>query len=130
MDLVLATPVHIMYLRAYIMRASYHGIVINDKQKMCGKVSKDITFIQFFHSTYSTFSTELFKILFSLLTLYSAFLQKASVPGKIKQTVFISLSLSLFNPSAIFRLPQVSSSVQCMMIYIRRIDKFHGENKE
>ena len=33
----------------YIMCASYDSI--DNKQKMCEKVNKDITFIQFFHST-------------------------------------------------------------------------------
>ena len=61
------------------MRASYDSI--DNKQKMCEKVNKDITFIQFFHST-RLHSTELFKIFFSLLTLQLLFLQKASWPGK------------------------------------------------
>ena len=38
-------------LKVYIMRASYDSIDNKLKQKMCGKVNKDITFIQFFHST-------------------------------------------------------------------------------
>ena len=54
--------------RVYIMRASYDSI--DNKQKMCEKVNKDITFIQFFHST------ELFKIFFSLLTLQLLFRKK------------------------------------------------------
>ena len=37
--------------RVHIMRASYDCIDNKLKQKMCGKVNKDITFIQFFHST-------------------------------------------------------------------------------
>ena len=37
--------------RMYIMRDSYDSIDNKLKQKMCGKVNKDITFIQFFHST-------------------------------------------------------------------------------
>ena len=37
--------------RAYIMRASYDSIDNKLKQKMSGKVNKDITFIQFFHPT-------------------------------------------------------------------------------
>ena len=37
--------------RVYIMRASYDSIHNKLKQKMYGKVNKDITFIQFFHST-------------------------------------------------------------------------------
>ena len=37
--------------RVYIMRASYNSIDNKLKQKMCGKVNNDITFIQFFHST-------------------------------------------------------------------------------
>ena len=43
-----------------------------------------MTFSKKNHSTplHSTHSTELFKIFFSLLTLSTAFLQKASVPGK------------------------------------------------
>ena len=63
------------------MRASYDSI--DNKQKMCEKVNKDITFIQFFHST-RLHSTELFKIFFSLLT--TAFLQKASWRGKNTQS--------------------------------------------
>ena len=51
-----------------IMRASYDSI--DNKQKMCEKVNKNITFIQFFHST------ELFKIFFSLLTLQLLFCKK------------------------------------------------------
>ena len=42
------------------MRASYYSIDNKLKQKMCGKVNKDITFIQFFHSTplnYSKYSS-------------------------------------------------------------------------
>ena len=50
------------------MRASYDSI--DNKQKMCEKVNKDITFIQFFHST------ELFKIFISLLTLQLLFCKK------------------------------------------------------
>ena len=38
------------------------------------------------HSTHSTHSTYLFKIFFSLLTLSTAFLQKASGPGKNMNT--------------------------------------------
>ena len=57
------------------MRASYDSIDNKLKQKMCGKVNKDITFIQFFHST-SLYSTELFKIFFSLLTLQLLFCKK------------------------------------------------------
>ena len=56
-----------------IMRASYDSI--DNKQKMCEKVNKDITFIQFFHST-RLHSTELFKIFFSLLTLQLLFCKK------------------------------------------------------
>ena len=37
--------------RVYIMRASYDSIDNKLKQKMCGKVNKDITFIQFLKST-------------------------------------------------------------------------------
>ena len=59
--------------RVYIMRASYDSI--NNKQKMSEKVNKDITFIQFFHSTPHD-STELFKIFFSLLTLQLLFCKK------------------------------------------------------
>ena len=55
------------------MRASYDSI--DNKQKMCEKVKKDITFIQFFHST-RLHSTELFKIFFSLLTLQLLFCKK------------------------------------------------------
>ena len=55
------------------MRASYDSI--DNKQKMCEKVNKYITFIQFFHST-RLHSTELFKIFFSLLTLQLLFCKK------------------------------------------------------
>ena len=55
------------------MRASYDSI--DNKQKMCEKVNKDITFIQFFRST-RLHSTELFKIFFSLLTLQLLFCKK------------------------------------------------------
>ena len=66
----------IIYARAYIiMRASYDSI--DNTQNLCGKVnfstSLNITPLH---------STELFKIFFSLLTLSTAFLQKASEPGK------------------------------------------------
>ena len=61
--------------RVYIMRASYDSIDNKLKQKIFGKVNKDITFIQFFHST-PLHSTELFKILFSLLTLQLLFCKK------------------------------------------------------
>ena len=57
------------------MRASYDSI--DNKQKMCEKVNKDITFIQFFHST------ELFKIFFSLLTLQLLFCKKLVGQEKI-----------------------------------------------
>ena len=58
------------------MRASYDSI--DNKQKMCEKVNKDITFIQFFHST------RLHSIQNILLVANptTAFLQKASWPGK------------------------------------------------
>ena len=55
------------------MCASYDST--DNIQKMCEKVNKDITFIQFFHST-RLHSTELFKILFSLLTLQLLFCKK------------------------------------------------------
>ena len=55
------------------MRASYDSI--DNKQKMCEKVNKDITFIQFFHST-RLHSNELLKIFFSLLTLQLLFCKK------------------------------------------------------
>ena len=57
------------------MRASYDSI--DNKQKMCEKVNKDITFIQFFYST------ELFKIFFSLLTLQLLFCKKLVGQEKI-----------------------------------------------
>ena len=44
--------------RVYIMHASYDST--DNKQKMCEKVNKDITFIQFFHCTplnYSKYSS-------------------------------------------------------------------------
>ena len=61
--------------RVYIMRASYDSIDNKLKQKMCGKVNKDITFIQFFHST-QLHPTEPFKIFFSLLILQLFFCKK------------------------------------------------------
>ena len=72
--------------RVYIMRALYDSI--NNKQKMCEKVNKDIAFIQFFHSTplhllHLFHSTELFKIFFSLLTLQLLFCKKLVGPEKI-----------------------------------------------
>ena len=63
------------------MRASYDSI--DNKQKMCEKVNKDITFIQFFHSTRLHF-TELFKIFFSLLTLQLLFCKKLVGREKMK----------------------------------------------
>ena len=50
-----------------------------------------MTFSKKNHSTplHSTHSTELFKIFFSLLTLSTAFLQKASGPGKITINILI-----------------------------------------
>ena len=69
-----------------IMRASYDSI--DNKQKMCEKVNKDITFIQFFHST------ELFKIFFSLLTLQLLFCKK--LVGREKTILFLILTLLLF----------------------------------
>ena len=70
--------------RVYIMRASYDSIDNTLKQKMCGKVKKDITFIKLFHSTplnYSKYSSRCF---FPT----TAFLQKASWPGKNCRTKF------------------------------------------
>ena len=61
--------------RVYIMRASYDSIDNKLKPEICGKVNKDITFIQFFHST-PLHSTELFKIFFLLLILQLLFCQK------------------------------------------------------
>ena len=55
------------------MCASYDSI--DNKQKMCEKVNKNITFIQFFHST-RLHSIELFKIFFPLLTLQLLFCKK------------------------------------------------------
>ena len=63
------------------MRTSYDSI--DNKQKMCEKVNKDITFIQFFHST-RLHSTELFKIFFSLLTLQLLFCKKLVGREKIQ----------------------------------------------
>ena len=60
--------------RVYINYHARHDSIDN-KQKMCEKVNKDITFIQFFHST-RLHSTELFKIFFSLLTLQLLFCKK------------------------------------------------------
>ena len=63
------------------MRASYDSI--DNKQKMCEKVNKDITFIQFFQST-RLHSTELFKIFFSLLILQLLFCKKLVGREKIE----------------------------------------------
>ena len=62
------------------MRASYDSIDNKLKQKICGKVNKDITSIQFFHSTPLQLTIQ--NILLSN-NLTTAFLQKASWPGKI-----------------------------------------------
>ena len=69
------------------MRASYDSI--DNKQKMCEKVNKDITFIQFFHTT-RLHSTELFKIFFSLLTLQLLFCKKLVGREKIFQIECLS----------------------------------------
>ena len=72
-----------------IMCASYDSI--DNKQKMCEKINKDMTFIQFFHST------ELFKLFFLLLTLQvtTAFLQKASWPATGKKLLIKFLTLDI-----------------------------------
>ena len=59
------------------MRASYESI--DNKQKMCEKVNKDITFIQFFHSTRLHWTIQNILLAANSTT---AFLQKASRPGK------------------------------------------------
>ena len=59
-----------------IMRASYDSI--DNKQKMCEKVNKDITFIQFFHSTRLHWTIQNILLAANPTT---AFLQKASWPG-------------------------------------------------
>ena len=64
------------------MGASYDSI--DNKQKMCGKVNKDITFIQFFYST-PLHSTSLHWTIQNILLAANpttAFLQKASWQGK------------------------------------------------
>ena len=61
--------------RAYIMRASYDSI--DNKQKLCGKINKDITFIKFFHSTPLKGQNILLAP-----NPFHCFLQKASVQGK------------------------------------------------
>ena len=64
------------------MHASYDSI--DNKQKMCKKVNKDITFIQFFHST-RLHTTPLRLTIQNILLAANpttAFLQKASWPGK------------------------------------------------
>ena len=68
--------------RVYIMRASYDSI--DNKQKMCEKVNKDITFIQFFHYTrlHST-------AIFSLLTLQPLFCKKLVGREKIYVTYML-----------------------------------------
>ena len=76
--------------RVYIMRASYDSI--DNKQKMCEKVNKDITLIQFSHSTRLR-STELFKIFFSLLTLQLLFCKKLVGREKINATILLVLGL-------------------------------------
>ena len=80
--------------KVYIMRTSYDSIDNKLKQKMCGKVNKDITFIQFFHST-PLHSTELFKIFFSLLTLQLLFCKKRV--GREKIPFIIVRSILLIN---------------------------------
>ena len=64
------------------MRASYDSI--DNKQKMCEKVNKDITFIPFFHST-RFHTTPLHRTIQNILLAANpttAFLQKASWSGK------------------------------------------------
>ena len=65
------------------MRASYDSI--DNKQKMCEKVNKRYNFYPIFplHTTpHDSTPLNYSKIFFSLLTLTTAFLQKASWPGK------------------------------------------------
>ena len=57
--------------------------LVDNKQKMCEKVNKDISFIQFFHPT-RLHSTELFKIFFLLLTLPLLFCKKLVDREKIR----------------------------------------------
>ena len=83
-----------------IMRASYDSI--DNKQKMTEKVNKDITFIQFLHST-RLHSTELFKIFFSLLTLQLLFCKKLVGRETIKYlkfepNVYVRFCLTSFPP--------------------------------
>ena len=70
--------------RVYIMRASYDRIDYKLKQKMCGKVNKDITYIQFFHSTPLHFTLLHWTIqnIFLAANPTTAFLQEVSWPGK------------------------------------------------
>ena len=79
------------------MRASYDSI--DNKQKMCEKVNKDITFIQFFHST-RLHSTELFKIFFSLLTLPLLFCKKLVGREKIINPKLASLPITTSETSS------------------------------
>ena len=74
------------------MRASYDSI--DNKQKMCEKVNKDIIFIQFFYST-RLHSTELFKIFFSLLTLQLLFCKKLVGREKINPVNFIHTATAI-----------------------------------
>ena len=78
------------------MRASYDSI--DNKQKMCEKVNKGITFIQFFHST-RLHSTELFKIFFSLLTLQLLFCKK--LVGREKIIIYLYLIVLVLEISQI-----------------------------
>ena len=75
------------------MRASYDSIDNKLKQKMCGKVNRHITFIQFFHST-SLHSTIQNILLTANPT--TPFLQKASWQGKINYEMFNSHVVSNF----------------------------------
>ena len=96
--------------RVYIMHASYDSIDNNKlKQKICGRVNKDITFIQFFHTTpphsTSLYSTELFKIFFSLLTLQLLLCKKLVGREKINSSVRVILRyrawLALSQPASL-----------------------------
>ena len=66
------------------MRALYDSI--DNKQKMCEKVNKDITFIQFFHSTRLPLHWTIQNILLAANPT-TAFLQKASWPGKNRRKI-------------------------------------------
>ena len=91
------------------MRASYDSI--DSKQKMCEKVNKDITFIQFFHST-RLHSIELFKIFFSLLTLQLLFCKKLVGREKIDWLIIDNFHSAAKLPSLLHVTKEIVIHVQ------------------